>query len=612
MTWVCIRKDDGSASMFVEGPDDASDQVEEWLTDVNTNLADRVAPLAAALSLMVSTFPPRAGGGGHSGGGDASVDDSEEDPELDAEEEEADDDLEAARLGVDFPSWCRDWGLPVVGLEALRARFHAPCRPEGEQPSAEAPLLAQAAAARAPLAARGVRLRCEPELGLVQLSAGPVAGLGLGEALAVQVGLDAELPVVLSLVLSDSALGSGAAGGAGGPVAVACFTQPPRQGSSFALGDLLPRYVEAFCRQRSPPPRQEAPAWLEGDGQAAGPNFFLDLWCGLSSFARRLPGYCPVCLAPHSEDSTAEWCRPCAKELCTFRFEELFSSVRGELVRSRAVVELHIALASAAAMATGDSFEPFPPCFLRHREVRARSGAFEDDGQTGSTQNKDMLSLRSALSRVPAVERLALQGSEEGVRALLRGAGTAEDGDTTYKLLQFVLGSCRLVLEKLESEEHRLPLPRDASAVMQFAVLHGPPGPEAVLRARKAAHGSGFAFHGSPLPSWYSIVRNGLRNLSGTEFQNNGAAYGPGVYLADQLDVSEFYCNGFSGHGYFPCSFGEKVQVVGVFEYVKDPSCWRQNRWQRGGITVVSDPSALMLRYILVRTRTDEPTPVDI
>ena len=37
---------------------------------------------------------------------------------------------------------------------------------------------------------------------------------------------------------------------------------------------------------------------------------------------------------------------------------------------------------------------------------------------------------------------------------------------------------------------------------------------------------------GSPLHSWYSISRNGLRNLSNTALMTTGAVHGAGVYLA--------------------------------------------------------------------------------
>jgi hypothetical protein len=48
----------------------------------------------------------------------------------------------------------------------------------------------------------------------------------------------------------------------------------------------------------------------------------------------------------------------------------------------------------------------------------------------------------------------------------------------------------------------------------------------------KKKHGSVFGFHGSSIENWHSILRNGIKNMSGTAGQLNGAAYGNGVYIS--------------------------------------------------------------------------------
>ena len=69
----------------------------------------------------------------------------------------------------------------------------------------------------------------------------------------------------------------------------------------------------------------------------------------------------------------------------------------------------------------------------------------------------------------------------------------------------------------------------------QYAVL----GPRSdAFEGLRAAHGSVWAFHGSRGENWFPILRNGLRNASGTALQTNGAAYGPGVYLSPAAAMS--------------------------------------------------------------------------
>uniref|UniRef100_A0A8D0GU41 PARP catalytic domain-containing protein n=11 Tax=cellular organisms TaxID=131567 RepID=A0A8D0GU41_SPHPU len=44
----------------------------------------------------------------------------------------------------------------------------------------------------------------------------------------------------------------------------------------------------------------------------------------------------------------------------------------------------------------------------------------------------------------------------------------------------------------------------------QFLLLSSPPAKEARFRTAKKLYGSTFAFHGSHIENWHSILRNGL------------------------------------------------------------------------------------------------------
>lgn len=50
-----------------------------------------------------------------------------------------------------------------------------------------------------------------------------------------------------------------------------------------------------------------------------------------------------------------------------------------------------------------------------------------------------------------------------------------------------------------------------------------------------------FLFHGSSLQNWHSILRLGLKNFSNTKYMSHGAAYGPGVYFSNNINVSSQY-----------------------------------------------------------------------
>jgi hypothetical protein len=47
---------------------------------------------------------------------------------------------------------------------------------------------------------------------------------------------------------------------------------------------------------------------------------------------------------------------------------------------------------------------------------------------------------------------------------------------------------------------------------------------------------------GSSIENWHCILRQGLKNASGTKLQVNGAAYGNGIYLSPHFGTSLGYC----------------------------------------------------------------------
>ncbi|KAF4804651.1 Poly [ADP-ribose] polymerase 8 [Turdus rufiventris] len=75
----------------------------------------------------------------------------------------------------------------------------------------------------------------------------------------------------------------------------------------------------------------------------------------------------------------------------------------------------------------------------------------------------------------------------------------------------------------------------------QFLLLSSPPAKESNFRAAKNLYGSTFAFHGSHIENWHSILRNGLVVASNTRLQLHGAMFGSGIYLSPLSSISFGY-----------------------------------------------------------------------
>lgn len=95
-----------------------------------------------------------------------------------------------------------------------------------------------------------------------------------------------------------------------------------------------------------------------------------------------------------------------------------------------------------------------------------------------------------------------------------------------------------------------------------------------------------YLFHGSSIYSWYPIVKNGLKVMSGTALQANGAAYGHGIYFSDSFTMSLRYSRmGANG-----------ITAVGVFEISKDPAQFKKIT----NIFVIPDDTILLLRSLVI------------
>jgi hypothetical protein len=96
-----------------------------------------------------------------------------------------------------------------------------------------------------------------------------------------------------------------------------------------------------------------------------------------------------------------------------------------------------------------------------------------------------------------------------------------------------------------------------------------------------------YLFHGSSIYSWYPIIKNGLKVMSGTTLQANGAAYGQGIYFSDSFQFSLGYSSNRSS---------SNTNVVGVFEILEDPAKYKK----APSIFVIADDTILLLRSLVI------------
>lgn len=252
---------------------------------------------------------------------------------------------------------------------------------------------------------------------------------------------------------------------------------------------------------------------------------------------KRIPtmsSYCVLCDKPHLFGTNMLRPAVCSRDVCVFAFQELgCGSDSAESVATDAgVVDLLIKLFVLAATSSRmkDVLDPFPAV----PDPQNRSHMLLDPAKP------NFETLKEVLQHFPSVEEII--GSDN----LMRLRETLERKHrAAYPLVEWAINSNRSVLIKLAAGRG---LP-SMSTPHQFILLQAPPEKQRVFVERKQKYGTKFAFHGSRAENWHSILRNGLKNMSGTSMQLNGAAHGSGIYFACESATSFGYSSSGSVSG---------------------------------------------------------------
>ncbi|XP_012994336.1 protein mono-ADP-ribosyltransferase PARP6 isoform X2 [Esox lucius] len=240
--------------------------------------------------------------------------------------------------------------------------------------------------------------------------------------------------------------------------------------------------------------------------------------------------YCVVCDERHVfQNGYMLKSTVCGRELCVFSFYTLgvMADASEEVATGAEVVDLLVAMCRAAVESSRNTviLEPYPSVV---DPLNPKSLAF-------SPERKSFDRLLKALDSVMMIRQMT-QGPYSSIKKQM---------DTVDPLAHPLL---RWIISSNRSHIVKLPLNRQLRFMHtphQFLLISSPPAKEARFRAARKLYGSTFAFHGSHIENWHSIMRNGLVNASCTKLQLHGAAYGKGIYLSPVSSISF----GYSGMG---------------------------------------------------------------
>ncbi|KAL4216613.1 Poly [ADP-ribose] polymerase 6 [Mactra antiquata] len=243
--------------------------------------------------------------------------------------------------------------------------------------------------------------------------------------------------------------------------------------------------------------------------------------------------YCVVCDEAHVFQNGA-MLKPsvCCRELCVFAFQTLgvMANAADDIATGAEVVDLLINMTRAASHSNRKAviFDPFPTIV----DPKNPSNLLF------TPKNRDYNAVQRVMNDIPSMTDMSHMTSS--LKQKLDNSNPA-----VYPMIQWIINSNRSHIVKLPPEKQL----DFMFTTHQFLLLSSPPAKEAAFQAAKKIHGSTFAFHGSGIENWHSIIRQGLVNASGTKLQVNGAAYGKGIYLSPHISTSMGYSRmGYGSH----------------------------------------------------------------
>ena len=164
-----------------------------------------------------------------------------------------------------------------------------------------------------------------------------------------------------------------------------------------------------------------------------------------------------------------------------------------------------------------------------------------------------------------------------------------------YPYLVWVITSNRALIRKLELNQ----LIKEINTPHQFIMSsQTPERAEKFNIALKNANNKRFyAFHGSGIFNWHSILRMGLKNYSNTKYMSAGAAYGQGIYTAENSSTSLGYCNNRGCTMTWKGSkFGSNISCMALCEIIGT-----QSQWKKGSnIYVINKEECVATRFFFL------------
>lgn len=285
-----------------------------------------------------------------------------------------------------------------------------------------------------------------------------------------------------------------------------------------------------------------------------------------------IKNFCVICCKTMDFQSETYIC--CGNQECLYKYEEsCFGDIVIDKIKKDSDISIFLIQSAIEAINSNrkmDIFEPFPTYFMKKDNIDVVRGTLSKLSGQNYDKLKDFDKLNVVIKSFDKEEIVKLANEIKTDKLLMNVIGK-----DLYVLLRFILLSCTQSI-MLDQSDDFMGIDKNVKVYTLFNKFD-----EEKFNVSKEQ--TQFLFHGSNWSNWYSILRNGLKNCSGTKLMTAGAVHGNGIYLSDNALLSFGY--GRSG----------SKSVIGVFEVINGEKYEKATN-----IFVVNDEKVLMQKYLLI------------
>jgi len=298
-----------------------------------------------------------------------------------------------------------------------------------------------------------------------------------------------------------------------------------------------------------------------------------------------LKDYCIVC-SEKLEYQSSKYVT-CGSKKCCYKYEELLiDNPVLDYIKADSEITKFLLISAFDAIKcprNKDIFEPFPQYFILDDTVNTNNNS--NRGELSALSGNNYNYLKNFPRLIALIEQFNIDNFMENSVEYLDDRELMNDiGKDMYILIRFIILSCKVRIIKDDDLMRNFWTKNNDKSITIYKIIH-PVDIEDNFNKIKCGNGD-MLFHGSGWDNWYSIIRNGLKNCSGTDLMTGGDAYGSGIYLSTTSQYSYNYGNKGNISG----------AVIGVFEVGDNIKKYHKS----GNIYVVTDEKILLQRYLIL------------